>query len=237
MSRPSPSPAAGLLDLFVAQASLFQALPDRRWWGWAAFVLIAIATAVSMFVFVGPMSSEWIVEQQVQQMAGSMSEQEIERIRPQLESMAPHTALFSAIGGVSMLGLLILVVGSLYMLMARLATSGPKRGWAAWIRLTTWTQLPLLASALGLILITLIASTPDQPMAMLGYASLNNLVLDLPPGHRWYNLALNLNLFTLWSVVLAAIGIRTWTDASWGKSTGIAALPWVLVYGGWAVLS
>lgn len=237
MSRPSPSLAAGLLDLFVAPASLFQALPDRRWWGWAAFALIAVATAVSMFVFVGPMSDDWIVEQQIQQMASSMSEQDIERIRPQLESMAPHTATFSAIGGVFMLGLLILLAGSLYMLLARLATSGPKRGWAAWIRLTTWTQLPLVASALGLILLTLIASTPDQPMGMMGYASLNNLLLDLPPGHRWYNLALNINLFTLWSVVLAAIGIRTWTNTSWAKAGLIAALPWVLVFGVWALFS
>src|SRR5690606_33669876 len=52
MSRPSPSLAAGLLDVFVAPASLFRALPDRRWWGWIAFALISVSMAVAMYVFI-----------------------------------------------------------------------------------------------------------------------------------------------------------------------------------------
>lgn len=236
MSRPSPNFATGLLDAFVAPASLFRALPDRRW-GWAAFALVALALAVSMFVFFQPMSPEWIVEQQLLQMGDRISEQDIERARPQMLSMAPHTAAFTAIGGVLMTGLLVLLVGSLYMLLARVATGGPRRGWSAWIRFAAWIQLPQLAYALGLILIVLLASTPDLPMGQMGYASLNNLVLDLPPGHRWYNFALNVNLFTLWSLVLAAIGIRTWTGAGWGRSLLVAAAPWLLVYGIWAAFT
>ena len=237
MSRPSPSLAAGLLDVFVAPASLFRALPDRRWWGWIAFALISVSMAVAMYVFISPMSPEWIVEQQLQQMGAQMSDAEIEQIRPQLVSMAPHAALFSALGGVFFLGLIVVLVGSIYMLLARMATSGRKHGWGAWLRFTTWTQMPSVAFALGLLVLALVSGGPDQPMSMMGYASLNNLVLDLPPGHRWYNLALNLNLFTLWSLVLAVIGFRIWTGATTGRAAVLALLPWVLVYGIWALLA
>lgn len=236
MSRPSPSLAAGLLDLFVAPASLFRALPDRRWWGWAAFILIAVSIAVATYVFFSPMSPEWIVEQQIQQMGDRMSEADIERIRPQLVSMAPHTAIFSALGGVFFLGLLVLLVGSVYMLLSRVATSGPKRGWGAWLRFTTWTQLPGVAYAIGLLVMTLVAGSPDQSMEMMGYASLN-AVLGLPPGHRWYNLAVNLGLFTIWSMALSVIGFRIWTGASVARSVVLGLLPWVLVYGIWALFS
>lgn len=236
MSRPSPNLAAGLLDVFVSPASLFRALPEGRWWGWAAFALIIAASAISTYAFIGPMSPEWIVEQQILQMGDRLSDPELERIRPQLESMAPHTAAFSVIGAVATTGLMIVLVGSLYMLLARLATSGPRRGWGTWLRFTTWTQLPLVAYSLGLIVLALIAPGPDQPMSLLGYASLNNLVLDLPPGHRWYSMALGLSLFTLWSLVLATIGMRVWTNASTVRSALLAVVPWALVFGTWALI-
>jgi len=237
MSRPSPTLAAGLLDLFVAPASLFRVLPDRRWWGWAAFLLIAVSIAVAIYVFVSPMSPEWIVDQQVQQMGDRMSDADIERIRPQLVSMAPHTAVFSALGAVFFLGLIVLLVGSAYMLLSRLATSGPKRGWGTWLRFTTWTQLPGVVYAIGLLVLALVSGGPDQPLGMMGYASLNNLVLDLPPDHRWYNLAVNLDLFTLWSLVLAVIGFRIWTGASTARSVVLGLLPWVLIFGIWALFT
>lgn len=237
MSRPSPSLAAGLLDVFVAPSSLFRALPDRRWWGWIAFLLISVSMALAIYVFISPMSPEWLVEQQLQQMASQMSDAQLEQVRPQMVAMAPHTALLSALSGVFFLGLMVVLVGSLYMLLARMATGGPRHGWGAWLRFTTWTQMPGVAFALGLLVLALVSGGADQPLSMMGYASLNNLVLDLPAGHRWYNLASNLNLFSLWSLALAVIGFRIWTGAGTGRAAVLALLPWVLVYGIWALLA
>ena len=235
MSRPSPNFASGLIDLFLAPASLFEALPARRFWGWGAFLLTAAVTVAAMLVFIGPMSPEWIVEQQILQMGERMSDNELAQVRPQLVAMAPHTVWISAIGGIFTSGLLVVLVGSAYMLLERAATRGPRHGWGQWLRLTVWSQLPQLLYALGLIAIALLAASPDQPLAQLGYASLNGLVLDLPPGHRWFTWASNLGLFQLWSIGLAAVGFRVWTQAAWGRATLLAALPWLLVFGVWAL--
>ncbi|MET0329227.1 MAG: YIP1 family protein [Luteimonas sp.] len=238
MSRPSPNFASGLIDVFVAPASVFGALPARRFWGWSAFALIAATTVLATFVFIGPMSPEWIVEQQILQMGSRMSDQELAQARPQLLAMASHTAVISAIGGVLMSGLLIVLLGSVYMLLERVATRGDVRHrWSQWLRLTTWAQLPQMLYAIGLIALALLASTPDQPLALMGYASLNGLVLDLPPDHRWFNWASNLGVFQVWSIVLAAVGFRVWTQASWVRAAGLAALPWILVFGVWALLA
>lgn len=235
MSRPSPTFASGLIDLFLAPASLFQALPHRRFWGWSAFALTASITAIAVFVFIGPMSSDWIVEQQLLQMGAQMSDQELAQIRPQLTAMAPHTATISAIGGACMSGLLIMLIGSAYMLLERIATRGPRHSWSQWLRLATWAQVPQLLYALGLVGLTLLASGPDQPMSQLGYASLNGLVLDLPPDHRWFNWASSLGLFQLWSIALGAIGIRVWTGTTWPRAAALAVAPWVLTFGVWAL--
>lgn len=237
MSPPTPGFAQGLLDLFVSPGSVLPALRSRRGWGWAAFGLIALALAASSYAFISPMSPEWIVEQQLLQLGERVSDADADRMRPQLLAMAPYAATFSAISAVAMTGLLIVLAGSLTQGLARMLTPAPHAGWGAWLRLTTWTQLPQLAYALGLVLVLLVSGQDALPMAAMGYASLNTLLLDLPPGHRWYTLALGVNLFTLWSHVLAVLGVRAWTGAGWLRSAVIALAPWAVVYAVWAVLA
>jgi len=43
-------------------------------------------------------------------------------------------------------------------------------------------------------------------------------------------------LINFWMIFLVSIGYALWTGASMMKSTIIAALPWVAIYGIWAVM-
>jgi hypothetical protein len=96
--------------------------------------------------------------------------------------------------------------------------------------------MPMLLNALGLIVLSLLAASPDQPLAVANYASLNGLVLDLPLGHPWYNWAQAFSLFFIWSSVLIAIAVRVTQPIAWGRALLLGALPYVLVFGVWAVL-
>ena len=65
--------------------------------------------------------------------------------------------------------------------------------------------------------------------------SINNLLLNAPPGDPWFRWGSSLTLLNLWMLVLMSIGYSRWTGASMVKSTIIACLPWVLIFGIWAV--
>ncbi len=52
---------------------------------------------------------------------------------------------------------------------------------------------------------------------------------------REHGLLNSLNLTSLWSVALLAVGLRHWTGQGWVASSVAALLPFVLVYAAWAL--
>jgi len=66
--------------------------------------------------------------------------------------------------------------------------------------------------------------------------SLNSLVVHASPDDPWFRWATSLRLLVVWSLVLLIMGYSRWTGASMVKSTVIAALPTVLIFGIWALM-
>ena len=61
--------------------------------------------------------------------------------------------------------------------------------------------------------------------------------LGLSIGDTLYNWAETFNLFYLWSIAIAAIGLQKCVDISVSKSVMLAALPYIAVFGLWLVLA
>jgi hypothetical protein len=98
-------------------------------------------------------------------------------------------------------------------------------------------MLPLALNSLGLAALSLMASTPNQPLSVANYASLNNLVLHLPIGHSHYLWAEAVSLFYLWTASLGAVALRVWTGTSWAKAFLAAFLPYIVLFGIWGAVS
>lgn len=233
MSQPSADLAAGLSDLFLAPRNLFGALPSHRAWTWAALALLIVVQIVSLYVFFGPMSPEWIVEQQLA--AANLPASEAEAARATLMAMAPNIAHISAATTLVMSALISALLALVYFLGERVLARS-RQSYGAWFAIAVWAQLPMLLNALGLIALSLMAASPDQPLAVANYASLNGVMLDLPLGHPWHNWATTFSLFFAWSIALVAIAARVAQPLAWARALALAALPYLLVFGIWAVL-
>lgn len=233
MSQPSKSLAAALSDIFLAPSSLFGALPSHRSWTWAALALLIAAQIASLYAFFGPMSAEWIVEQQLA--VANLPANEAEAARTTLMAMAPNIAHISAASSVLMGVVFPALLALVYFLGERLL-SGSRQSYGAWFAISVWAQMPMLLNAVGLIGLSLLAAAPDQPLAVANYASLNGMVLDLPLGHAWYNWAQAFSLFFIWSSALIAVAARVAQPIAWGRALLLGGLPYLLVFGVWAVL-
>lgn len=233
MSQPSTNFFAGLSDLFLAPSNLFGALPSHRSWTWGALALLIAAQIVSLYVFFGPMSPEWIVEQQLA--VANLSASEADAARSTLMSMAANIAHISAATTLVM-GVLISALLALVYFLGERVLAGSRQTYAAWFAIAVWAQLPMLLNALGLIALSLLAASPDQPLAVANYASLNGLILDLPLDHPWHNWAQALSLFFVWSALLIAVAVRVAQPVAWNRALLLGALPYLLVFGVWAVL-
>jgi len=233
MSQPSTNLAAALSDIFLAPRALFSALPTHRTWTWAALALLIAVQIASIYAFFGPMNPEWIVEQQLA--VANLSANEAEAARSTLMTMAPNVAHITAASTLVMGALFPALLALVYFLGERVL-AGSRQRYGAWFSIAVWAQLPMLFNALGLIALSLLAASPDQPLSQANYASLNGLIVDLPLGHPWYNWAQALSLFFVWSSVLVAVAARVARPIAWSRALLLGALPYGLVFGIWAVL-
>jgi hypothetical protein len=102
-----------LIDTFLAPAAAFRALGQRPVWAWLALALIALASALSIAIFMGGMSPEWIVEQQLLTEPG-MSADEYDAARSALLQVAPYTAAIGAVMGAVMLPIIAALLALVY---------------------------------------------------------------------------------------------------------------------------
>lgn len=220
-----------LLDIFINPA---QAFSNIRGSGGNLLLLLGqmILTALAFYLFYQGMSPEWLVEQQLLH-AGELTPNELEQARTVMAQTAPYTAIIAAVTGPLMLLLVNAILAGYLHLISKM--SGDFR-YQDWFGFSVWSQMPMQLNAIGLILLVLFADTPNLPLATANYASLNQLVLQLPINTPFYTWAEAFSLFMLWQIAVMAIGLKQWCHFSMVKAGIFAALPTVLIFGIWALL-
>jgi hypothetical protein len=138
---------------------------------------------------------------------------------------------------VAVVSLLALPAGcalhAVYLAIAGRLSGFPRR-FSDWFAFSAWTSVPnlLLLPLMGFQIMT---SGGQVSQEELGLASLNALALHLPYTHPWAGLAAHLDLALIWTVVLTATGLRTWTGCSSAACLVLAVLPVALVVAAWAL--
>lgn len=112
-----------------------------------------------------------------------------------------------------------------------------KQEFRHWMALACWSSLPLLLPLAASGAMLALSGDTQLLQEQLNVLSINELFLQLPTTHRWHSLLSSLTVLHPWAWWLAACGVQVWTGRSWSFALGVALLPWVLVYGVWAMVS
>jgi uncharacterized membrane protein YagU involved in acid resistance len=146
--------------------------------------------------------------------------------------LTPTSMLWSSSIGAVVGTLAVLAVSALYYLVAS-KFMGVDIGYGKWFGFSVWTSVPRLLT-LPLSALQIVTSHGRLAPEDLNMVSLNYLMFHLPLSHPWASLLGSLDLSSLWSIVLAVIGLKAWTGRSTGTCVLVALLPYVIVYGLWA---
>ncbi len=199
---------------------------------WLLALQLLISAAVLYWFFAG-MSPGWLVEQQLMH-AGELTPAETEQIRAAMAQMAGSTPIIGAVSAVVGSLLFCAVLAGYLLLTGKLQKA---LSYSQWFALTVWSQLPGTISLLGLVLLKLFAGTGDLPLTLANYASLNQLVLDLPVGHALFQWAEQLNLFLGWQCWILIAGLQTAAGFSRSRALLTVLTPLVAVFGIWALVA
>lgn len=232
----SNSTPMSLINIFVEPKSVFDNLKENKKWAVLGLLLIIAVTSVSSMMFFGGMSPEWLIEQQLMA-AGDMSTSEREAAKQGMEMMADYMGIIAAISAGFMLPAITLIFTVYYLVVgSSAANTKPDFKFGDWFVFTIWTQMPGLVNTLGFTALFFTAASGDLPLSLPNYASLNQLVLGYLPGDALYQWAESINLFSLWSIVIAAIGFNRCCKMPMVKAFIFSALPLVVIFLGWFVL-
>ncbi|MDR6985071.1 hypothetical protein J2X32_003727 [Rheinheimera pacifica] len=213
-----------LFDVFVSPASLFGRIKyGERWGGWV-FAILTLAIFTLYFSFYSVIDSEWLVQRQlaeIQDLPTSQRE-EIARI---FRNLAGYAGWIATLFSVMLMLLAVAVLSFYYMYMDQ---STEKKSYEQWFTFTLWTQTPVLVSTL--IFVVMLFTVPEQDFRpdLINYSSLSHILNISNENEVLYSLGSSLNLFYVWNIFLATVGIKIWTDTSFTKAAFIALTPYVV---------
>jgi hypothetical protein len=229
----APGLISQILNTLLNPAAAMAAVPQqsgRHFWLLA--IQLLLTTAIIYWFYAG-MSPAWLVDQQLLH-AGELTPAETEQIRAAMASMAGATPIIGAVS-VAVGSLAFTAITAGYLLLTGKLQKALNYG--QWFALVVWSQLPALLNILGLALLVLLADSPDQPLMLVNYASLNQLVLDLPVGHALYTWAESINVFLVWQLWILFAGLQSAAGFTAKRAAIVTGTPVLLIFGLWALLA
>ena len=225
-----------LVDIFISPSKAFNGLKEAKGWSFVAFILLASILAASMFAFYNKADPQFLIDQQVAAASVDATIAEQKMIRQSMEQTIDMQVWFAIFGGIIGLAVINALMAGYYLFVSKQDPEA-NYGYGAWYSFGVWTMMPMIISSLGLLILVLTASTDQISQTLFNYASINQLLIGLEIGHPFYTLLESLNIFSIWSIFIAAIGLKSWTNFTFNKALLFAALPSIVIYGIWTVIA
>jgi hypothetical protein len=225
-----------LVDIFISPSKAFNGLKEAKGWSFVAFILLAGILAASMFAFYNKADPQYLIDQQVAVASVDATIAEQKMIRQSMEQTIDMQVWFAMFGGIIGLAVINALMAGYYLFVSKQDPEA-NYGYGAWYGFGIWTMMPMIISSLGLLILVLTASTDQISQSLFNYASINQLLIGLEIGHPLYTLLESLNIFSIWSIFIAAIGLKCWTNFTFNKALLFAALPSIVIYGIWTVIA
>jgi hypothetical protein len=223
-----------LINIFLEPGKVFAELKEKPTF-LLPMALMIVLSAVMVLMYFNKVDGDWFSDHQLAMSGKEMSAMEIEQAKKMMPS-APIMGVFGAVFGSIVITLIMLVMAFYYWLAGRISSVPVsfKHG----LSLVSWSGVP---SLLGLVvaIVGVVMMEPQTGLESLALTRIDPLLVQLPFDHAWSSFAKNVDLLSLWSIFLSALGWHIWGKTSWAQAIAVAATPYVLIFGGmaaWAMM-
>jgi hypothetical protein len=232
MSEKSYSVFNAMVDIVASPGKALDEVKNHTAWLWWP-LLINMLLAAGMFIYYyGWVDFSWLVEETIRQVPAERRAESADAIR---NFMQPGRSTWTTVIAIVLISLVIYTLQATYLHLANKLTTGADIGFGKWFSFSVWTAFVGVFGTLAGFATILMADSNQLSTQSLAVLSMNSLIIHAPPGDPWFTWASSWTLINFWTLFLMSIGFARWTGASIVKSTIIACLPWVLIFGIWAL--
>ena len=218
-------------QMFTEPGKAFEAVQERSMI--ALPLLLTIVGTLALWVwYYQVVDVNWLVDQMVAAQP-DMDPAQAEGMR---QMMNPTMlTLLTAIGVLVMVPVILVISATYFTLSAKVV--GSEIGFGKWFAFSTWTMVPALLLLPAGAVKLLMTSNGQLTQEQLNPLSLNQLFFHLPSSDAWAGLLNSVHLPMFWSLFLGFVGYQLWTKKSTAVSLTVVLLPYVLIYGIWALVA
>jgi hypothetical protein len=106
-----------------------------------------------------------------------------------------------------------------------------------WFAFSWWAASPTIIGSIAALLTLLLSSSTQIPSSAMAPLSLNELVFHKRMGEPGYTFLMSVSLTQVVSLWLTYVGIKAWSGRSTTYCLLFTLLPYVILYGLWALFS
>lgn len=222
-----------LTDIVASPGKALDEIKLHNSWLWWP-LLITILLACGLFAyFYNWVDFPWLVEETIRQMPAESRAEGAEAVR---QFMQPSTSMWMSIAAVAIVTFLVYLLQATYLHLANKMMSGSDIGFGQWFSLSAWTGFVSVFGTLAAFIAMFLADSNQLSAEGLQVLSFNSLLLHAAPGEPWFRWASSWGLINIWSILLLSLGYSRWTSSAMVKSSLIVALPWLAIFGIWAIM-
>ena len=196
---------------------------------------ILIATVAVFLYYYSAVDYQWYVDHMVEVSAGELSKSEQETARAGLEMMSQSTMSWAAgISSAIFIAIVFVIQAVYFVIVSNITNDGFQ--FKQWMSFVCWTSMPALVAFLAIAVYILSSSNGQIPPESLNPISLNELFFNLDATKGFGQILGSIDLTKFWTIYIMTIGYQKWTNKSMQTSAMIVLIPFIAIYGIWALM-
>jgi len=234
MADSSYSVLNAMADIVAAPGKALDEIKLHTSWLWWPLLITILLASSLMIYYYSWVDFPWMVEETIRQVPAEDRAESADIIR---SFMSVGTSTWTTVAAIVVMSLIIYTIQATYLHLANKLTTGAEIGFGKWFSFSVWTAFVGVFGTLAAFVVIFMADSNQLALQDLQVLSLNSLLVHASAGDRLFAWASSLSLINFWTLFLMSIGYARWTGAGIVKSTIIAVLPWVLIFGVWGLMA
>ena len=223
----SNNPLSLVLPIFIEPKKAFEEIL-KKGHVWFPLLVLSLVSAGMLYWYFQTVDFPWLLDQMIAAQPDMKADAKEVFLKMMSRTMMTWSSVVVVLVGVPLMA----AVGAAYLTICA-KMIGSELRFEKWFAFAAWAMMPSLIGTL-LMGVQIASSNGQVTPEGLDMLSVNYLFAHQDHLSSWGKFFDKLSMTSFWTIFVSFVGLRTWTDRSTATCATIAALPYVVIFGGWA---
>lgn len=224
-----------LVDIIVSPSEALRSVRTKPV-SWFPLILLVGSWIIFWNWYFSAVDYPWLIDHMIANEVQKAAPDQQEAVRQGISKLKPGALSILSSFLVIVVLMLVTVLTSGYLVIVSAIKGFDEFRFKHWFSLSLWVSVPSLFSIFAMVLNFLFGPDGRTAPENLNPLSFKNL-LGMPSDSAFSTVLDSIDLISVWTWGLLALGFRQWTNSSWLQSALVVLAPVFAIYGVWALVA